>query len=218
MKLRIFTEPQEGATYDDLARGRAGGRAAGVRRVLPIRPLSVHQWGRPRAGFHRRLAHPRRAGPRDRDDPAGHPRAPPPPSASRAAGHQRRAGRPDERRPGRAGPGRRGGTTPNTAPTASPLPLGEGALRPAGGAARDHHRAVGGRGSRSPTPATTTKLVDSPALPKPVQDPPPIIIGGLRRPPHAQARRPPTPPSTTSPSARSKRSPRGSPGSGQPAS
>ena len=37
--LRIFTEPQQGATYDRAARRRAAQRGARLRRVLPLRPL-----------------------------------------------------------------------------------------------------------------------------------------------------------------------------------
>ena len=62
-----------------------------------------------------------------------------------------------------------------------PFPPTGRALRPAGGAARDHHRAVGRRrrARRSPSTAPHYPVADSPALPKPVQQPhPPIIIGG----------------------------------------
>ena len=70
-----------------------------------------------------------------------------------------------------------------------PFPHARRAVRPAGGAAADHHRAVGRRRSarRSPSTGTHYTLADSPALPKPVQQPrPPIIIGGHGR---ASARR-----------------------------
>ena len=39
LALRIFTEPQQGASYDDAAGRGPGGRAARIRRLLPLRPL-----------------------------------------------------------------------------------------------------------------------------------------------------------------------------------
>ena len=47
MTLRIFTEPQQGATYDDLLAVARGRRGARLRRVLPLRPLPRD--GRPTA-------------------------------------------------------------------------------------------------------------------------------------------------------------------------
>ena len=46
------------------AGGRAGVRAARLRRVLPVRPPPAHRRRRPRPGLHRRLGRARRAGPR----------------------------------------------------------------------------------------------------------------------------------------------------------
>ena len=74
MDLRIFTEPQEGATYDDLLAVALQGRIARVRRLLPFRPLPriTTRVGLP--GPDRRVDHAGRAGPRHVDDPARHAR------------------------------------------------------------------------------------------------------------------------------------------------
>ena len=64
MRFRIFTEPQEGATYDDQLAVAPARRGAGLRRLLPLRPLhQVLQPGRP-ARPHRRVDHARRSRPR----------------------------------------------------------------------------------------------------------------------------------------------------------
>ena len=62
-----------------------------------------------------------------------------------------------------------------------PVPADRRPVRDARGPARDPHRHVGDarRRDASTTRASSTTIVDSPALPKPVQQPrPPIIIGG----------------------------------------
>ena len=73
-----------------------------------------------------------------------------------------------------------------------PFPPTGDPLRDARGAARDPHRACGRRPTASASTSTGThyQVVDSPALPKPVQRPrPPIIIGGVRHQAHASPRR-----------------------------
>ena len=142
MELRIFTEPQQGATYDDLLGRRPGGRAARLRRVLPLRPLPRRWATRRAARAHRRVGHAGRPGPRDQHDPARHAGDRGDLPASRPARDQRGAGRPDERRPGRARHRRRlvrGGARG----VRHPVPRHRRAVRPARGAARHHHRAVG---------------------------------------------------------------------------
>ena len=42
MELRVFTEPQQGATYDDLVAVAQEAERARLRRVLPLRPLPRH--------------------------------------------------------------------------------------------------------------------------------------------------------------------------------
>ena len=42
MDLRIFTEPQQGASYDDSAGRRAADRGVRLLGVLPLRPLPGH--------------------------------------------------------------------------------------------------------------------------------------------------------------------------------
>ena len=46
MRLVIFTEPQQGATYDDLRRVAQTAEAVRLRRLLPLRPLSS-RWAAP---------------------------------------------------------------------------------------------------------------------------------------------------------------------------
>ena len=50
MDLRIFTEPQQGATYDDLLAVARAAEDARLRRVLPLRPLPVDGRRRRRPG------------------------------------------------------------------------------------------------------------------------------------------------------------------------
>ena len=182
MRLRIFTEPQQGATYDQLlARGPAH-RGARVRRVLPLRPLHAHRRRRrpARARPTRGSRSPRSAARRRRIRLGTLVT----PVTFRHPGRARdpgRAGRRDERRPGRARARRRAGTTAEHAAYGIPFPPTGDALRDARGAARDPHRACGRRRPASAFDFTGQhhQVVDSPALPKPVQRPrPPIIIGG----------------------------------------
>ena len=142
MDLRIFTEPQQGATYDDLLAVAAERRGARLRRVLPLRPLP-RRWAA--------TACPARPTPGSRS-----PGSPARPAAirlgtlvtlgdlpaARAAGDHGRPGRPDERRPGRAGP-RRGLVRAGARRVRHPVPAARRAVRPARGAARRHHRPVG---------------------------------------------------------------------------
>ena len=76
--LRVFTEPQQGASYDDLLAVARRAEELGVRRVLPVRPL-------PEDG--RRL---RASGPDRRVDDARRPRPRHEPDPPRHAGHARR--------------------------------------------------------------------------------------------------------------------------------
>ena len=74
-----------------------------------------------------------------------------------------------------------------------PVPVAGGALRPARRAAGDRHRAVGDAagGAVLVHGRRTTRCVDSPALPKPVQQPhPPVIVGGMGAKRHTRARGP----------------------------
>ena len=72
MRLTVFTEPQQGATYDDQLRVARRAEALRVRRVLPLRPLPDHGRRRRPARSDRRLGDARRSRPRDHDDPARH--------------------------------------------------------------------------------------------------------------------------------------------------
>ena len=174
------------------ARGRPAHRGARLRRVLPLRPLPAHRRGRARARLDRRVDDARRARPRDVAHPARHARHAGDVPAPRAARDPGRAGRRDERRPRRARPRRGLVRRASTRRTAS----------------RSRRPATASRCSRSSsrsspalwtTPAGETfsfagkhyQLDDSPALPKPVQQPrPPIIIGGwgTKRTPRLAAR------------------------------
>ena len=141
MRFRIFTEPQEGATYDDQLAVALLAEELGFDAYF----RSDHYIGffnppRPPRS-HRRVDHARR--PRTRHDP-------PPARHARLAGHvpqsrpprdQRRPGRRDERRPGRAR-ARRGVERPRARGVRHPVPRHRRALRPARRAARDHHRAL----------------------------------------------------------------------------
>ena len=84
-----------------------------------------------------------------------------------------------------------------------PVPAARRALRAPRGAARHHHRPVGDarRRARSTSRASTTRVADSPALPKPVQ--PAAADHHRRRRPeaHAPAGRHATPTSSTCPFA-----------------
>ena len=117
MQLRIFTEPQQGADVRRPARRRAG---------APRRPASTPSSGptttcdgrRRPARPDRRLGDAGRAGPGDQPDPARHPGDAGHVPAAGPAGDLGRPGRPDERRPGRAGHRRglvRGGAHARTA-------------------------------------------------------------------------------------------------------
>ncbi len=66
MQLRIFIEPQQGASYDDLLAVARAAERARVRRLLPVRPLPAHGSGAGSPRSDRRLDHPRRPGPRTR--------------------------------------------------------------------------------------------------------------------------------------------------------
>ena len=141
MDLRVFVEPQQGATYLQQLTVAQTAERARLRRLLPVRPLPEDgRHDRP-AGPHRRVGHPRRHRPRDPHHPPRHPRhlghVPP----ARAPRHLRRPGRRHERRPGRARPRCRL-VRRRAHRLRHPVPRARGALRPPRGAARDHHRAV----------------------------------------------------------------------------
>ena len=142
MRFRIFTEPQEGATYDDqlaVARPRGGAR---LRRLLPLRPLHQLLPRRRPPRPHRRVDHARRPRPRHHPAAARHARVAGDLPPARAAGDRGRPGRRHERRPGRAR-ARCGMERPRARGLRHPVPAHRRALRPARGAARDHHRALG---------------------------------------------------------------------------
>ena len=154
MELRIFVEPQQGATYDDQLAVALQGRGARVRRVLPVRPL-------PRDG-RRRSARPdrlvgdaRRARARDEHDPARHDDDVGDLPLPRSARDRGRAGRPDERRAGRARHRRRL-VRRRARGVRHPVPADRRAVRPARGPARDPHRPVGDARRARPSPTTGT--------------------------------------------------------------
>ena len=142
MKLRIFTEPQQGATYDDLLAVAQTAERLGFDAFFRSDHYLRIGAGDPGAGSDRRL---------DRRSPglaretstirlgtlvtAGHL------PAARPAGDQRGPGRPDERRPGRARPRHRL-VRRRAHRLRHPVPADRRAVRPLRGAARDHHRAL----------------------------------------------------------------------------
>ena len=180
MRVSVFTEPHRGASYDDQLRFARLVEACGYEGFLradhyqsmgadPGLPGPTDAW-LTLAALARETSRIRLGTLVD----VGH--LPP----ARPARGDGRAGRPDERRPGRPGHRRRL-VRARAHLVRHPVPAGRRALRPAGRAARGHHRAVA-----RPRPARRYsftgdhyRLVDAPALPKPVQVPgPPIIVGG----------------------------------------
>ena len=145
--LRIFTEPQQGATYDDLLAVARRAEQLGFGAFFRSDHYLKMGGGRRAAGPDRRVDHARRPGPRHLDDPARHARHVGHVPLPRPAGHHRRPGRPDERRAGRARARRRlvRGRAPGLR---HPVPDARRALRPPRGAAGDHHRPVGHAGGR----------------------------------------------------------------------
>ena len=78
-----------------------------------------------------------------------------------------------------------------------PVPEHGGAVRPARGAARDHHRPLGDATGGFTFDGEHYRVTDSPGLPKPTQAKPPVLIGGTRQEAHAGAGRARTPTSST---------------------
>ena len=165
MDLRIFTEPQQGATYDDLLAVARATEQLGFDGFFRSDHY-LHMAGDGTARADRRLDHPRRAGPRHQPHPARHPGQLGHVPAARAARDDRRRRRPDERRPGRARPGRRL-VRAGARRLRHPLPPARRALRPARGAARRHHRPVVDprRVGPSSTTGRTTRCALTPGCP-----------------------------------------------------
>ena len=181
MRTRIFTEPQQGATYDQLLAVAQRAEAARIRRLLPQRPLPRNgrrpglpdrpTRGSTLAGIARETStHPPRH--------ARHLGHVPP---ARAAGHHRRRGRRDVDGRVELGLGAGWYDDEHEAYGIPFPPLGERFDRLEEQLA-DPHRAVGDASGRAfALRRPHYQLEDSPALPKPVQSPhPPIIIGGGR--------------------------------------
>ena len=120
-------------------------------------------------------------------DPARHAGDPGDVPAARPARHRGRPGRRDERRPGRARPRRRLVRRASTRRTASRSRRWASAST----GSRSSSRSSPGCGRRRSASAFSFEgehyqLTDSPALPKPVQQPrPPVIVGGGGRAAHA---------------------------------
>ena len=149
-QLRIFTEPQQGATYDDLLavaqRAEQLGFGAFFRSDHYLAMGGV-AGGRRAARADRRVDDARRPRPRDVDDPPRHARHVGDVPAARTAGDHRRRRRPDVGRPRRARARRR--LVRAGAPgVRHPVPAARRALRPARGAARGDHRPVVDAGRR----------------------------------------------------------------------
>ena len=122
MDLRIFTEPQQGASYDQLLAVARTAEDVRLRRVLPVGPLPGDgRRGRP-ARPDRRLDHVGRPGARDVQDPARHADDRGDVPAARRAGDPGGPGGRDERWPGRAAVWAQGGSRPSTRRTASAFP------------------------------------------------------------------------------------------------
>ena len=144
MELRVFTEPQQGASYDDLLRVAQTTEELGFGAFF----RSDHFLGH----GHRRPARPdglvgdaRRAGAGDEHHPARHPGHQRDVPLARPAGDPGRPGRPDERRAGRARH-RRGLVREGARGVRLLVPRRPRALRHARGPAGDRHRPVGDRG------------------------------------------------------------------------
>ena len=202
--LRIFTEPQQGATYDQLLAVARPAEELGFDAFF--RSDHYLQWATARAARpDRRLDHARRPGPRHRAHPARH------------AGHRRRrSGCPgrsrsrspqvdaDVRRPGRARPRRRLVRGEHSAYGIPFPPLGSAST-----GSRSSWPSSPGCGRRRSASVLVRRqalpVTDSPALPKPVQR------RGRRsssaaRPARAPRSPPATPTSSTSASLRSRTS------------
>ena len=163
MDLRIFTEPQQGATYDDLLPVAQADRGARLRRVLPLRPLPRD--GRRRAARARPTPGSRWPGWPARPARSGSARWSPPATFRLPGPLAIEVAQVDQMSGGRVELGLGAGLVRARARgLRHPLPGDRRALRPARGAARDRHRAVGAprTARRSPTPASTTGSTDSP--------------------------------------------------------
>ena len=189
--LRVFTEPQQGATYDDLLAVARRAEQLGLRRLLPQRPL-------PQDGQRQRAARARPT--RGSCSPVW--RATRRRSGSARSCRRRRSARPASWRSSSPASTRcraaasssasaPAGTRPSTVPTAS---------RSRTSTARfdnleEQLAIVSGLWSTPPGETFSYEgaiwqLHDSPALPKPVQpDGPPIIVGGKGPIAHPGARR-----------------------------
>ena len=187
MDLRIFTEPQQGATYDDLLAVALEAERLGFGAFF----RSDHYLGMGTDGL---------PGPSDawvtlaglaRDtthDPARHDDDQRDVPAPRPAGDQRRQRRPDERRPGRAGHRRRV-VRGRARGVRHPVP---GDRRSGSTGSRSSSRSSPGCGrprAGSPTTASTTRSPTAPGLPKPAQAKPPVLIGGKGHAAHPRAGR-----------------------------
>ena len=187
MELRIFIEPQQGATYDDLlAVARVPRTSASVRSSAPT---TISRWavdGPPGptdawvtlAGLARETST-IRLGTLMTSATFRYPG----PLAIAVAQVDQMSG-------GRVELGSvRAGTTPSTRRTASPS-RHRRALRPARGAARDHHRSVvdARRARRSPSTAPLLRCGLAGPAQAGQQPHAPIIIGGDGRHPHAGSR------------------------------
>ena len=176
MELRVFTEPQQGASYDDLLRVAQKTEELGFGAFF----RSDHFLG----VRHRRAARPdrcvgdaRRTGPRDQHHPPRHPGDERDVPVAGSAGGPGGAGRPDERRARRAGH-RRGMVRPRARGVRRPVPRHRAS---ASRCSRSRSRSSPGCGrprAGTASRASTTRIEDSPGLPKPHQAKPPVIIGG----------------------------------------
>ena len=180
MRFRIFTEPQEGATYDDQLAVALLAEELGFDAYF----RSDHYIGffdpPGLPGPDRRVDHARRARPRHVTPPARHARLAGHVPQPRAARHRGRPGRRDERRPGRAR-ARRGWNDREHEAYGIPFPdTGERFER-----LEEQLAIITGLwdtpiGESFSYDGRHYTLTDSPALPKPVQQPhPPIVIGGF---------------------------------------
>ena len=198
LALRIFTEPQQGATYDDLLAVAREAEELGFDAFFrsdhyltmgdgPGLPGPTDAWVTLAGPGPRHRAHPPRH--------AGHGGHLP---AARAAGHRRRAGRRHVRRPGRAGPRHRL-VRAGARRLRHPVPAARRAVRPARGAARDRHRPVGDAGGRDvlvrrrPLPAhRLARAAQARAAPRP-----PVLDRRLGQDAHAPRWPPASPTSST---------------------
>lgn len=178
MELRIFTEPQQGATYEQLLTVAQTAEKLGYG-AFPLGPLSRHEFRRS-SRTHRRMDHARRNRPRNVHHPPRHSGDVGYVPSRRTAGHFGRTGRSDEWWPRRPRHRRRLRYEEEHQAYGIPFP----ALKDRFELLEETLDVVTGLwrttvGDTFDYDGKHVQIKNSPALPKPHQvDGPPILIGG----------------------------------------